>query len=153
MIADISVLHDPGHPKPWIIAMNARPGKHAVLEYGLRWGIEAMFSNFNSRGLAAHCPVAHGDNGGNSSRFCFALVFVGIFGDRLEGEPGATISQRGIEQATEAMQYTQYCVLKPLDAQVDPVSEFGVSGGATQYLPSRTIEQLFKDGYLERVTQ
>jgi hypothetical protein len=54
------------------------------------------------------------------------------------------------------MQYTQYRVLKPLEAQVGPaapVSEFGASGGATQYLPGRTIDQLIKDGYLERVTQ
>lgn len=75
---------------------------------------------------------------------------------RFLGEPGATISQRGMAQGTEAMPYTQYRVLKPLEAQVGPaapVSEFGASGGATQYLPGRTIEQLVKDGYLERVTQ
>lgn len=47
----IGVLHEPGHPEPWIIAMSARPGKHTVLDYGLRWGIEAMFSDFKSRGF------------------------------------------------------------------------------------------------------
>ena len=24
----IGVLHEPGHPEPWIITMRARPGKH-----------------------------------------------------------------------------------------------------------------------------
>jgi hypothetical protein len=48
---NIGVLHEAGHPEPWIIAMNARPGKHTVLDYGLRWGIEAMFSDFKSRGF------------------------------------------------------------------------------------------------------
>ena len=47
----IGVLHEPGHPEPWIIAMSARPGRHTVLDYGLRWGIEAMFSDFKSRGF------------------------------------------------------------------------------------------------------
>ena len=48
---NIGVLHESGHPEPWIIAMSARPGKHTVLDYGLRWGIEAMFSDFKSRGF------------------------------------------------------------------------------------------------------
>jgi hypothetical protein len=47
----IGVLHEAGHREPWIIAMRARPGKHTVLDYGLRWGIEAMFSDFKSRGF------------------------------------------------------------------------------------------------------
>lgn len=48
---NIGVLHEAGHPEPWIIAINAPPGRHRVLEYGLRWGIEAMFSDFKSRGF------------------------------------------------------------------------------------------------------
>jgi hypothetical protein len=48
---NIGVLHEAGHPEPWIIAMSARPSKHTVLDYGLRWGIEAMFSDFKSRGF------------------------------------------------------------------------------------------------------
>ena len=27
------------------------PGKYSVLDYGIRWGIEAMFSDFKSRGF------------------------------------------------------------------------------------------------------
>ena len=48
---NIGVLHESGHPEPWIIAMSTRPDKHTVLDYGLRWGIEALFSDFKSRGF------------------------------------------------------------------------------------------------------
>ena len=75
---------------------------------------------------------------------------------RFLGQPGATVSQRGMAQGADAMPYTQYRVLKPLDAQVGPaaaVPSFGASGGATQYLPGRTIKQLLDDGFLERVTK
>ncbi len=48
---NIGVLHEKGHPEPWIIAMDAKPGRYTVLDYGMRWGIEAMFSDFKSRGF------------------------------------------------------------------------------------------------------
>ncbi len=48
---NIGLLHENGHPEPWIIAMDARPGKYTTLDYGLRWGIEPMFSDFKSRGF------------------------------------------------------------------------------------------------------
>lgn len=48
---NIGVLHEKGHPEPWIIAMDAKPGKYTVLDYGMRWGIETMFSDFKSRGF------------------------------------------------------------------------------------------------------
>ena len=44
------MVHEPGHPEPWIIAMSAAPLRTA-LDYRLRWGIEAMFSDFKSRGF------------------------------------------------------------------------------------------------------
>jgi hypothetical protein len=31
--------------------MSDRPGRRRTLEYGQRWGIEAMFSDFKSRGF------------------------------------------------------------------------------------------------------
>ena len=31
--------------------MDANPGKYTVLDYGMRWGIENMFSDFKSRGF------------------------------------------------------------------------------------------------------
>jgi len=47
----IGIIHDPGHPEPWIIAMSERPGYLRTLDYGQRWGIEPMFSDFKSRGF------------------------------------------------------------------------------------------------------
>ena len=47
----IGIIHDPGHSDPWIIAMSERPGYLRTLEYGMRWGIEPMFSDFKSRGF------------------------------------------------------------------------------------------------------
>jgi hypothetical protein len=45
------MVHEPGHPEPWIIAMSAAPSAHRAFDYGLRWGIEAMFSDFKTRGF------------------------------------------------------------------------------------------------------
>lgn len=79
------------------------------------------------------------------------------FGDesgRFLGEPGTTISQRGMAPGADGMPYNQYRVLKPIDMRVGPaasVPQFGAVGGSTQYLPSRTVEQLVKDKYLERL--
>ncbi len=47
----IGILHEEGHKEPWIIAMSDRPSKGHVLDYGMRWGIEPMFSDFKSRGF------------------------------------------------------------------------------------------------------
>ena len=51
VFTNIGVLHDEGHPEPWIIAMDAKPSQYTVLDYGMRWGIEAMFSDFKTRGF------------------------------------------------------------------------------------------------------
>ena len=51
VFSNIGALHEPGHQEPWIIAMDDAPGKYTVLDYGMRWGIEAMFSDFKSRGF------------------------------------------------------------------------------------------------------
>lgn len=48
---NIGIIHDPGHAEPWIIAMSERPSYFRTLEYGQRWGIEPMFSDFKSRGF------------------------------------------------------------------------------------------------------
>jgi hypothetical protein len=47
----VAMVHEPGHPEPWIIAMAEPPTVHRAFDYGLRWGIEAMFSDFKSRGF------------------------------------------------------------------------------------------------------
>ena len=51
VVTNIGVLHATGHKEPWIVAMDAKPGRYTVLDYGMRWGIENMFSDFKSRGF------------------------------------------------------------------------------------------------------
>ena len=48
---NIAMLHEAGHPEPWIIAMSDPPTTWRALDYGLRWGIEAMFSDYKTRGF------------------------------------------------------------------------------------------------------
>ena len=48
---NVAMVHEPGHPEPWIIALSEPPTAHRAFDYGLRWGIEAMFSDFKSRGF------------------------------------------------------------------------------------------------------
>lgn len=52
VITNIGILHESGHPEPWFIAMDAEPTRQTVLDYGKRWAIEAMFSDFKSRGFS-----------------------------------------------------------------------------------------------------
>lgn len=47
----IGFLHEKGHKEPWIIAMDERPTESRVRDYGMRWGIENMFSDLKSRGF------------------------------------------------------------------------------------------------------
>ncbi len=47
----VAMLHEEGHPEPWIIAMSDLPTTWRARDYGLRWGIEAMFSDFKTRGF------------------------------------------------------------------------------------------------------
>jgi hypothetical protein len=47
----VAMLHEEGHPEPWIIAMSDLPTTWRAGDYGLRWGIEAMFSDFKTRGF------------------------------------------------------------------------------------------------------
>ncbi len=48
---NIGMVHEEGHPEPWFIAMSDAPSTARTFDYGLRWGIEAMFSDFKSRGF------------------------------------------------------------------------------------------------------
>ena len=47
----LGIIQEEGHPEPWIIAMSSLPSFYKTLDYGLRWGIEPMFSDFKSRGF------------------------------------------------------------------------------------------------------
>lgn len=58
----IAIVHEPGHPEPWIIAMSDAPTPYRAFDYGLRWGIEAMFSDFKSRGFGLEASqIRHPD--------------------------------------------------------------------------------------------
>lgn len=48
----VAILHEPDHPEPWIIALSEKPSTPRALDYGMRWGIEAMFSDLKGRGFA-----------------------------------------------------------------------------------------------------
>lgn len=52
VITNIGILHEKGHKEPWFIAMDKKPTEYTTRDYGLRWGIEAMFSDFKSRGFS-----------------------------------------------------------------------------------------------------
>lgn len=56
---NIGIIRDPGHSEPWIIAMSAKPGYLTTLDYGKRWGIEPMFSDFKSRGFGIEQTQIH----------------------------------------------------------------------------------------------
>ena len=49
---NLDIIHEPGHKEAWIIAMSASSSNYKTLDYGMRWGIEAMFSDFKIRGLS-----------------------------------------------------------------------------------------------------
>ena len=40
---NVAMVHEAGHPEPWIIALSQAPSVHTAFDYGLRWGIEASF--------------------------------------------------------------------------------------------------------------
>src|SRR5262245_64935822 len=48
---NVGMVHENGHPEPWFIAMSDVPTTAKTFDYGFRWGIEAMFSDFKSRGF------------------------------------------------------------------------------------------------------
>ena len=47
----VAMLQEEGHTEPWIIALSERPTPGRARDDGLRWGIEAMFSDFKTRGF------------------------------------------------------------------------------------------------------
>ncbi|AFL72513.1 transposase [Thiocystis violascens] len=51
VITNLGILHEDGHPEPWIIAMDAAPTRASVLDDAARWAIEPMFSDVKGRGF------------------------------------------------------------------------------------------------------
>jgi hypothetical protein len=58
----IGILHEKGHHEPWIIALSEPPSKGRVLDDGRRWGIEPLFSDFQSCGFGiTQTQLQHAD--------------------------------------------------------------------------------------------
>ncbi|MFZ1828338.1 MAG: transposase [Candidatus Competibacteraceae bacterium] len=55
----LGILHEAGHPEPWIIAMHDPSNRATVRDYGSRWGMEPMFSDFKSRGFQLEDTQLH----------------------------------------------------------------------------------------------
>ena len=51
-LINVGILHEAGHPEAWYIAMDSKPSTERTLDYGLRWGIEALFSDLKTRGFS-----------------------------------------------------------------------------------------------------
>lgn len=51
VLTNLGILHEAGHPEPWIVAMDCPPTRAAVRDYGARWAIEPTFSDFKGRGF------------------------------------------------------------------------------------------------------
>lgn len=51
-LINVGILHEEGHREAGYIAMNAKPTTGRTLDYGLRWGIEALFSDLKTRGFS-----------------------------------------------------------------------------------------------------
>ncbi len=49
---NIAIVHEEGHKNAWIIAMAKKPDSYKAFDYGMRWGIESMFSDFKTRGFS-----------------------------------------------------------------------------------------------------
>jgi Flp pilus assembly pilin Flp len=78
----------------------------------------------------------------------------GSLSGEFAGTPGASASARGLPAGAELRPYTKLEVLKPLQTMSGPaagVSEFGATGGATQYWFKGGIQQWIDRGYLEVV--
>lgn len=51
-LINVGILHENGHVEAWYIAMDSKPSTGRTLDYGLRWGIEALFSDLKTRGFS-----------------------------------------------------------------------------------------------------
>ncbi len=56
---NIAVIHEEGHEEAWIIAMSKKPDFYKALDYGMRWSIEPMFSDFKTRGFGLEDTHLH----------------------------------------------------------------------------------------------
>jgi Transposase DDE domain len=59
---NIAVVHEEGHEEAWIIAMSKKPDYYKAFDYGMRWSIESMFSDFKTRGFGLEDTHLHYPN-------------------------------------------------------------------------------------------
>lgn len=94
---NIGFVHDNGHQAAWFIAMDAVPSRTTTLDYGLRWSIEPMFSDFKSRGFRFH--DTHLQRTDRISRLLLVLAIAvtwattngqSVQKNRAQGQPEAT---------------------------------------------------------------
>ena len=74
---------------------------------------------------------------------------------RFAGNPGDSVSQKGLPAGSGTLDYHRYEVLKPIPAEIGPASpvpEFGAEGGGIQYLFKKSIKDLVNEGYLRELT-
>ena len=48
----LSILHEEGHEEAWILASASKLNYYSTLDYGMRWGVESMFSDYKTRGFS-----------------------------------------------------------------------------------------------------
>lgn len=61
-LINVGILQEPGHSEPWFIVMDGKPSAYRTLDYGMRWGIEALFSDLKTRGfLITKTQLQHAD--------------------------------------------------------------------------------------------
>jgi len=59
---NIGILQDPGYDEPWSVAMDCPASEYKTRDYGIRWGIEPMFSDFQTRGFGiTETQLEHAD--------------------------------------------------------------------------------------------
>jgi hypothetical protein len=56
---NIATIHEEGYEEAWIIAMSKKPDFYKALDYGMRWSIEPMFSDFKTRGFGLEDTHLH----------------------------------------------------------------------------------------------
>src|SRR4051794_38130011 len=67
----VAMVHEAGHPEPWIIALSQPPSVHRAFDYGLRWGIEAMFSDLKPAASTWKTARSRARTGSTGSFWCW----------------------------------------------------------------------------------
>lgn len=137
--------------------VSARTKQRAKYRYDLRAG---RYRDTTTGRFAATRNLPYPPNAGFATRDRTVLQ-LGTIIDRYghpagfyAGQPGASISQRGLPPGSEGLPYSKYRVVRPVDVEVGPaatVPEFAAKGGGIQYLFMKPISQLVNEGVLEVV--